>query len=128
MLKTAYQFGVEAAYKEAGFTPEQMDAAQQLSAMGGGVTGAGLGGLGGRWLGGQAADALGIDESTSKAIGTGLGALLGGGLGGYAGYQAPRLGATAPAPEAEEDYSGLGLNDLYMDPYLGMNDYGYGGY
>jgi hypothetical protein len=133
MLKKAYNLGVWEAYKQAELSPEQMAAAQQLGAVGGGVAGAGLGGLGGRWLGGQAAEAFDLDEPTSKTVGAGLGALLGGGIGGYAGHQAPQLAGQTPAPEqAPEqaagggDYSGLGLNDLYLDPYLGMNNYGYG--
>lgn len=127
MLKTAYELGMKVAYEQAGLTPDQMSAAQSLGALGGGTLGAGLGGLAGRYLGGRAAEAFDLDEPTAQTVGAGLGALLGGGLGGYAGYQVPKLrrGAETPASAEMPSEAGMGLDDLYMDPYMGLGDYGY---
>jgi len=101
MLKLAFQLGVKLAYDEANdLTPQQMQAAQRLSGIGGALTGAAGGSLLGKYLGGQAAETLsdrglfgGIDPEKierGKLIGTALGGLAGGGLGGYAGAQIPK--------------------------------------
>jgi hypothetical protein len=105
-------------------TPEQLDAAQRLGAIGGGLSGATLGGIAGNYLGGSLADTLDIDESTAKTIGSGLGALLGGGLGGYAGYQAPRLTMSSAA---QQQPAGLGLSQPEYD-YSGYSDMDFNNY
>jgi len=135
MLKIAFEKGVKLAFTDAGLTPEQMAAAQRLTGIGGGLTGAGLGGLLGRYLGGHAAESFDLDPQISKYLGTGLGALLGGGLGAYAGTQVPKWKFPTQRPQQEESALGLLPASEYVGAfpeynYLGMMqdyepDYGY---
>jgi hypothetical protein len=131
MIKHAFKQGVKQAFDDAGLTPEQIQAAQRLYGVGGGVAGAGLGGLLGNYLGGRAAESFDIDPAVAKALGSGLGALAGGGLGGYAGSQYPLWKYKQKAEEAAApDESALGalpISDLIGAlPNYGYDDYGYG--
>lgn len=102
MLKYAYQLGVKRAYTEMGLTPAQMRAAQILSGLGGGVTGAAGGALLGKSLGERAAEEFDLDPEKSRWLGGILGTLGGGALGGYAGTQIPKyVKRTLPAAHSE---------------------------
>lgn len=140
MLKIAYNLGFQEAIKQAALTPEQMQAAQIASGVGGGLAGAAGGGLLGKYLGGRVGETLddsflglGGDESREKGqlIGAGLGALLGGGAGGLAGSQLPRaLARTDESEEQEaagpaETESALGALPIAYSGYDPYADYGY---
>jgi len=90
VLKHAYQLGVKRAYTEMGLAPAQMRAAQILSGIGGGITGASGGALLGKSLGERAAEEFDLDPEQSRWLGGILGTLGGGALGGYAGAQVPK--------------------------------------
>lgn len=127
MIKRAYEEGLKLAFDDAGLTPEQIQAAQRLSGIGGGLAGAGLGGLLGNYLGGRAAEAFDVNPAIAKALGGGLGALAGGGLGGYAGSQYPLWRyKKKQEEEGAADENALGV--LPIADYLGAlpyDDYGY---
>lgn len=142
MLKYAYNLGFQEAIKQAALTPEQMQAAQIASGVGGGLAGAAGGGLLGKYLGGRVGETLddsflGLGSRASKErgqlVGAGLGALLGGGAGGLAGSQLPRALARTTDESEEQEAAGpagtesaLGALPIaysgYDDPYA---DYGY---
>lgn len=135
MLKIAYNLGFKEAIKQAQLTPEQMQAAQIASGIGGGLAGAAGGGLLGKYLGGRAGEALDLDEEKAQLVGAGLGALLGGGAGGVAGSQLPRALARTAKPEAAQAQaeqesampteSALGALPVAYSGYDPYADYGY---
>jgi len=134
MLKRAFTEGTKLAFEDAGLTQEQIQAAQRLSGVGGGVAGAGLGGLLGNYLGGRVSDSFDVDPAIAKALGSGLGAAAGGVLGGYAGSQYPtwkyKHQAQEDAPDFDMEDNALGTLPIadYLGalPGYGYDDYGYG--
>lgn len=132
MLKYAYEIGVKLAYGEMGLTPEQMAAAQNLGAIGGGFAGLSGGALLGKYLGGRAAEAFDLDKNRSRLVGSILGGLAGGAAGGLAGYQVPKAlrqtipTSTAPTSEATPSYDPSESNALQLLPSAYDNGGAYG--
>lgn len=131
MLKTAYEYGIKLAFGEEGLTDEQLNAAQQLWGLGGGLAGAGAGALGGRALARRLAEAYGWDEDKARALGAALGGVGGGLVGGYAGSLIPKLRypkAPTPAPSNDvlEGYNPvMDESSLGVLPIADYFDYGY---
>jgi len=125
MLKYAFQYGFNAAIKEAGLTPAQMQATQLAGGVGGGALGATGGALLGKHLGGTIADQFKMedkDRAMAKLISSGAFGLLGGAGGAVLGSQLPRaLLQTTPAPHPGENMQPE-YGSMYATPY----DSGYG--